>query len=136
VSAKILFWYDSRTYSLLDRHAAYFGVSTIVIDPDGRFHRGAVPPAFDTLDQAQAAYSDHVWVWLCASGSLLLDEFAHPAGDNVIYAFGHNVDGMGPEFDDREGDKVRLRNPEVIWDYMAAYSVLYDRFLLQHGRRA
>jgi hypothetical protein len=100
----------------------------IIIDPGGRFHRDQVPAAYDTLEQAKAAYPDHEWVWLCCNGSIILDDFEHPQGD-VIYAFGANVDGAGPEFDDEVGPKVRLRSPEVVWDYTAALLTLNDREL-------
>lgn len=133
--AKILFWYDPRVYTFMDRCASFYGFETIVIDPDHVFSRESLLSA-DTLEEAEAMLSDHEWVWMCADGEVYLDEFAHPAGDKVVYAFGHNVDGMGPEFTDRVGSKVSIRTTDKIFDYQVAHEVGYDRMLYRLGRRA
>jgi hypothetical protein len=118
----------------MDTFVHHFGLTTIVIDPDSHLHRDQMPSAFDSLEQAQAAHPDHTWVWMCANGSVLLEEFKHPTGDSVVYAFGHNVDGMGPEFDDQAGSKVSV-GKEKYWDYIIAPQVLYDRKMYLAGRR-
>jgi hypothetical protein len=134
MAVKVLFWFDIRSYSLMDTFIAYFGYEPIVIDPDGRLQRGEMPTSFDTLELAKAAYPSHTWVWMCTGDHTPLEKFDHPAGDDVIYAFGHNVDGMGPEFTDEVGSKVSL-GVEKVWDYIIAPQVLYDRKMQLAGRR-
>jgi hypothetical protein len=142
VSAKLLFWYEPNTkgtlYTWLDRFCSYFGVVPVIIDCLGAFDHGAdkTPIAFSTMCEARAAFSDHQWIFLHPDGGVILDELEHPA-EPVIYALGSNITGFGCSVGDLPADaeKVRLRDPEVIWDYQVAQMVLYDRRLYLDGRR-
>jgi hypothetical protein len=136
---KVLFWYDRRTYTDIDRAVRYFEADPIVIDPGFVFKResGRSPIAYDNLQDAIDGVVGHHWVFLCDEGNQILDEFTHP-DEGVVYAFGNNHCGFGVSIGSLRlvGDVVRLRNPEIVHDYQAMQMVLYDRELFFGGRRA
>lgn len=140
MKSKILFWYEARTvgnlYTTIDRWITYFGMEPIVVDLLGAFkdEPGRFPLKVESLDAAISRFSDHAWVFLDAAGSIVLDEFKHPS-DPTIYAFGSDITGFGKSIDDLPGDKVKLRDPEIVTADMAIAIALHDRAMFRGGRR-
>lgn len=132
---KLCFFYDKRTYTLIDREASYYGAEPLIIDPNGAFKRDRIPEAVDSLSQALILYPDHQWVFMHPDGYTQLSQYVHPA-EPTIYAVGDNITGFGLAAEELPGDAVCLCNPEIVWDYQAAQMALYDRSLYLAGRRA
>lgn len=140
MSPKLLYWYEQNTvgqiYTWMDRFCTYFGFEPAVVDTLGAFKGlpGQYPIKLESFDAAMAQFSDHQWVCLDPDGDTILDEYAHP-DDSVIYAIGSNVTGFSRIVDELPGHTVRLRSPEVLWDYQVAQMLMYDRMLYKLGRR-
>ena len=79
---------------------------------------------FGSLQEAEAAHPDAVWVYL-EQGGEPLDSFEHPK-DNVIYAFGPDSTGFTLEPGKRYVE-IRMPRPMGLWSVQAASVVLYDR---------
>lgn len=140
MKSKVLFWYEQRTvgnlYTLIDRWVTYFGMEPIVVDLLGHFKSepGRFPYKVESLDEAVARWTDHTWVFLDATGSVVLDEFEHPS-DPVIYAFGSDITGFEKTIDELPGLKVKLRDPQIVTADMAIAMTLHDRAIFRAGRR-
>lgn len=89
----------------LDQVLLMYGGERMCIHPDGAEYGASAPESYPTLAAAQAAYSNHTWIYLCQSGSQCLDELVHPV-DNVVYVVGHDLTGYGV---DNPSKRYKLR---------------------------
>ncbi|HEY3232337.1 MAG TPA: hypothetical protein VGJ87_24100 [Roseiflexaceae bacterium] len=79
---------------------------------------------FGSLQEAEAAHPDAVWVYL-EQGGEPLDAFEHPK-DDVIYAFGPDSTGFTLEPGKRYLE-IRMPRPIGLFSLQAVTIVLYDR---------
>jgi hypothetical protein len=79
---------------------------------------------FGSLEEAEAAYPDAVWIYFELGGEPL-DRFEHP-DDGAIYVFGPNSTGLALEPGKRYVE-IPMPRPTGLFSLQAASIVLYDR---------
>lgn len=79
---------------MLEQFLAMYGGERMCIHPMDADYLPTAPEVYPTIEDALAAYPDHLWVFLDASAPHCLDELHLPA-DSVVFAAGHDANGFG-----------------------------------------
>jgi len=99
---------------MLDQFIKMYGGKMAGIHPVDADYSANVANTYSTLEDAQAAYPRHEWMYMDATGTRFLDEYVHPA-DNVVYVAGHDRFGYGRS-DLSNGVKIKLRTIQSDFD--------------------
>lgn len=93
-----------------DMVCAMYGYHLRVIDTEGGLRALSREPYVD-LDEAltDPRFDGWQWVFADADGATPLEEFQHPA-DNVVYVFGHDVNGFDRDVSLLPGSTVSLKS--------------------------
>lgn len=102
--------------SLADQILGYmFGFQQVIIDPTGNTRPSAIgfPLVLKTIDEARGhpELSKLKWVYFHAHAKKTLQEYEHPK-DNVIYCVGSDWTGLGHDFEELDGDILRVAAPD------------------------
>ena len=92
---------------MLDQFLKMFGGMRACIHPTDADYSTSASTSYDTLEDAQAAYPDHAWVYLDPTATDKLETFVHPTGDTV-YVVGHDAHGYGDSV--LEGTRLKIMN--------------------------
>lgn len=79
---------------MLDYFLKMLGGQRACVHPVDADYNTSANDSYDTLEDAQAAYPDHEWIYLDASAEMHISEYRHQL-DNVVYAVGHDRFGYG-----------------------------------------
>lgn len=79
---------------MLEQFLKMFGGERACIHPADADYNASSPDSYDTLEDAQAAYPDHVWVYLDSASETHISAYQHES-DNVVYVVGHDQSGYG-----------------------------------------
>ncbi len=79
---------------MLDQFLSMFGGQRACVHPVDADYKASAKDSYNTLEDAQAAYPDHEWIYLDRNATTHISEYQHPL-DNVVYVVGHDADGYG-----------------------------------------
>ncbi len=79
---------------MLDQFLKMVGGVRACVHPADADYKTSASDTYDTLEDVQAAYPDHEWVYLDPTATDELKDFVHPVGDTV-YVVGHDRYGYG-----------------------------------------